>query len=166
VINGVNRQLDLLAINLTTGDQYHIETSVTHRTAWAPDEQKLESIFAHKFLGHPKEREGKKSDFVRGVNYQAQIEATYKSVGLDPTKIQRVFVCWILKHEAAGKNALAAFRQKHGFGMSIVSFRDTILPALRDAVGTTNYDDEVLRTLSFIKEQDSQTKKLAKRVGS
>lgn len=50
--------------------------------------------------------------------------------------------------------------------MSIVSFRDTILPALRDAVGTTNYDDEVLRTLSFIKEQDSQTKKLAKRAGS
>jgi hypothetical protein len=40
VIDGINRQLDLLAINLITGDQYHIQTSVTHRTAWAPDAKK------------------------------------------------------------------------------------------------------------------------------
>lgn len=59
VINGVNRQLDLLAINLTTGDQYHIETSVTHRTAWAPDEQKLESILLTNFSGTQKNAKGK-----------------------------------------------------------------------------------------------------------
>ena len=159
VIDGVNRQLDLLAINLVTGDQYHIETSVTHRTAWAPDAKKLEAVFSHKFLGIPKEREGKKTDFARGVNYLEQIDATYRSVGIDPKKIQRVFVCWIMKDEATWETALAEFKQKHGFGMSIVSFRDTILPALCDAVGTTNYDDEVLRTLSFIKEREIQTKK-------
>lgn len=43
--------------------------------------------------------------------------------------------------------------------MSIVSFRDTVLPALRNVVTTANYDDEILRTLSFIKEQEGQTKK-------
>jgi hypothetical protein len=93
------------------------------------------------------------------LSYLKQIDATYKSVGIDPKNIQRVFVCWIIKDEGAWATTLAEFQKKHGFGMSIVSFRDTILPALRDAVGTTNYDDEVLRTLSFIKEQDSQTKK-------
>jgi hypothetical protein len=159
VIDGINRQIDLLAVNLLTGDQYHIEASVTHRTAWAPDAEKLEAVFSHKFLGIPKKREGKKTDSARGVNYRKQIDATYKSVGLDPGKIQRVFVCWIIKDEKTCGQALKKFQEKHGVSMSVVSFRDTVLPALRDAVGTTNYDDEVLRSFSFIKEQEKQTKK-------
>jgi hypothetical protein len=159
VIDGINRQIDLLAVNLRTADQFHIETSVTHRTAWAPNAQKLEAVFSHKFLGVPKKREGKKTDFARGLNYRKNIDNTYKSVGIDPNKIQRVFVCWIIKDKEACDLALEKFQDNHGVSMSVVSFRDTILPALRDAVGTTNYDDEVLRSLSFVKEQEKQTKK-------
>ncbi|MBK9056692.1 MAG: hypothetical protein IPL82_02475 [Elusimicrobia bacterium] len=159
IIRGVNRQIDLLAINLTTGDQYHIETSVTHRKAWAPDAKKIEDIFLHKFLGVPKKREGKNSDFTKGANYRDRIDETYKSVGLDPLKIQRVFVCWIIKDKRGCDSALTEFQNKHGCSMSIVSFRDTVLPALRNVVTTANYDDEILRTLSFIKEQEGQTKK-------
>jgi hypothetical protein len=159
VIGGNNRQIDLLAINLRTKEQFHIETHVTHQTMWALDAKGISQFFEYKFLGFPRKREGKKTDYSRGVNYRRQIEDTYKSVGLDPEKIQRVFVCWIIKDQETYDLALAELQKRHSCTMAVVSFRDIILPALQDAVGTTNYDDEVLRTFSLIKEREKQARK-------
>jgi hypothetical protein len=60
VINGVNRQLDILAVNMITGDQFHIESSVTHEKGWAPKEEKLRDVFEKKFLGVPPKRKARK----------------------------------------------------------------------------------------------------------
>jgi len=40
-----------------------------------------------------------------------------------------------------------------------LSLRDFILPELAKAIGTANYDDEILRTLGFIKQLEWQTSK-------
>jgi hypothetical protein len=158
VINGVNRQLDVLAANLTTGEQFHVESSVTHRTGWAPKPKKLEEIFKKKFLGLPEERHGEKTDFERGIDYRKNILETYKAYGLDPKKIQRVFVCWILHSKTPADAFLEDFERKYQMKITIVSFRDVILPELHSAVGTANYDDEVLRTIGFFNERERQTK--------
>jgi hypothetical protein len=157
VIGGINRQLDILAVNLKTGDQFHIESSVTHRLGWDPKSEKLRQIFTKKFLGMPEERQGEKTDFSRGKNYLENILNTYKAYGLEPKRIQRIFICWILHPKSPADSFLHSFEKTHGMKISVLSFRDTILPELREAVSTSNYDDEILRTIGFIKEQEKQT---------
>ncbi|HNJ06109.1 MAG: hypothetical protein K1X78_16245 [Verrucomicrobiaceae bacterium] len=159
VIGGINRQLDILAVNLKTGDQFHIESSVTHRLGWAPKPADLKAIFEKKFLGLPEKREGKKTDHALGKQYQQNILDTYAGYGLDPKRIQRVFVCWVLHSKSTADELLQAFEDKHKMPISILSFRDTILPELREEVGTANYDDEILRTIGFLKERDLQTQR-------
>src|SRR5919108_3922748 len=66
VINGNNRQMDILAVSMLTGDQYHIECSVTHRERWCPTPGELIAEFQKKFSGIPPHREGKNTDSVRG----------------------------------------------------------------------------------------------------
>jgi hypothetical protein len=158
VIDGINRQLDVLAISLLTQEQFHIECSVSHRLGWAPKPETLQKIFEKKFLGLPEKREGKKTDFALGKQYKRNILETYKAYGLDPERIQRVFVCWILHPRSPANDMLHTFEKEHRMSISIVSFRDTVLPELRSAVGTANYDDEILRTIGFVKEQEKQTK--------
>ena len=158
VINGINRQLDVLAVNLISNEHFHIESSVTHRLGWAPKADALKKIFEKKFLGLPEERPGKKTDFSLGREYKKNILDTYRAYGLDPSKIQRIFVCWVLHPKSPADDLLHAFEKDHKMKIQIISFRDTILPDLRHAVGTANYDDEILRTIGFIKEHDAQTK--------
>lgn len=159
VIGGINRQLDILAVNLKTGAQYHVESSVTHRKGWAPKAADLKRIFNKKFLGLPEERSGTKTDYTLGKTYKKNIEETYRVYGLEPKNVHRVFVCWILHPKTDADKFLKEFEKEHKFKISVISFRDTILPKLREAVGTANYDDEILRTIGFIKEHDLQTKK-------
>ena len=47
-----------------------------------------------------------------------------------------------------------------GYIVEVISFRDRILPELMDAVSTANYDDEVLRTFSLIREWQKQNEKV------
>jgi len=43
------------------------------------------------------------------------------------------------------------------FEIEVLSLRDVVLQELKDAIGTANYDDEVLRTLGFMKQWEMQT---------
>lgn len=49
VADGNNRQLDLLAVSLRKGIQYHVETSVTHEKSWRLNWEKLEKKLQAKF---------------------------------------------------------------------------------------------------------------------
>jgi len=89
---GHNRQWDLLAYNVATQDQYHVENSVTHQLNWCPNTEKLSGIFDRKFRGVPPRREGSKTDFTKGKTYFDNILIAYQRVGLDPSKIQMVLV--------------------------------------------------------------------------
>ena len=66
VINGNNRQIDLLAYNPKTTEQYHVEVSVTHRENWCPTHIELIAEFDKKYFGVPAKREGKNTDYALG----------------------------------------------------------------------------------------------------
>lgn len=165
VPKGNNRQLDILAVHLVKGEQFHVEVGVTHQENWCPTIEELGSHFEKKFFGAPQERNGKNAgttDFEKKKSYWAQIEGTYREVGFDPARLRRVWVCWILKNRRDSNPVPITFPSKHlckEFKIEIMSLRDFILPALQEAIGTSNYDDEILRTLGFVKQRELQSAK-------
>ena len=92
VIKGNNRQIDLLAISLKPIRYQHVEVSVTHRETWCPTPKILIENFEKKFFGVPPIREGANTDHAKGKNYKEQINDTYRSVGINPDLIKRVWV--------------------------------------------------------------------------
>jgi len=58
------------------------------------------------------------------------------------------------------EDLLARYHVETGMSVEVISFRDTILPELTRAVSTANYDDEVLRTFSLIKQWKEQESRL------
>ena len=52
VINGNNRQIDLLAVNINTNEHYHVEVSVTHQENWCPTTADLFADFERNILVH------------------------------------------------------------------------------------------------------------------
>ena len=155
--SGNNRQCDLLAYNLKTVEQYHIVSSVTHEKNWCPDTNRLNEIFDKKFRGVPPKREGRNTDFSKGKTYYENILQAYRGIGFEPSKVQRVFVTW----EVADRNNLNGFlvdyRQRTGINVQVWSLHDVILPALIEKVSTSNYDDEILRTLSLLRQRERET---------
>jgi hypothetical protein len=159
VAGGNNRQFDILAYNLATQSQYHIEVSVTHQLNWNESSDDLSSSFEKKFFGVPPERESPRSDFKLGKNFFAQIEQAYESVGFLPADVQRVWVCWFLKQADNSKPILLQHHSKglnDTFQIEVLSLRDYILPELTNAIKTAYYDDEILRTLGLMKQREVQ----------
>src|SRR2546421_409691 len=94
---GNNRQCDLLAYNVATQEQYHIEVSVTHGMNWIPRTkelliERLRETFDKKFRGTPQKREGERTDFTKGKIYLEKILQTYRDMGFEPSKVKRIFV--------------------------------------------------------------------------
>ncbi len=154
VVGGNNRQLDLLAINLLNGAQYHVESAVTHSWEWFTNSHELTQELNRKFFGIPAPKEGKNTDFTKGKTYTAQIHSMYQSLGLNPDVLQRVYVTWAIPEFANVEEAVVEYsRERNVRPIEVLSFRDTILPALEQQVGTSNYEDEVLRTLSLLRQR-------------
>ncbi|TWT47382.1 hypothetical protein [Botrimarina hoheduenensis] len=160
VAAGNNRQLDLVALRFKTGESYHVETSVKI-AGFCPDLTKLETAFEHKFFGTPKKNEKPTGDHALGKDYRPAVNRAYKRLGLTPSKVQRVYVCWAVK--GPNETELAAFcrsfSRRYHLGknpIQVWSFRDRILPELTAAVGTSNYDDDALRTLSLLGAAERQ----------
>jgi hypothetical protein len=156
ILAGNNRQCDLLAFHVLTKEQYHVESSVTHRENWSPSTIELSDIFDKKFRGVVPRREGSNTDYAKGKTYYDKIIQTYINVGFDPQKIQRVFITWIIKDEGNLENFLANYKKLHDIKILVWSFRDRILPKLIEEISTSNYDDEVLRTLSLLQQRELQ----------
>jgi len=159
VINGNNRQIDLLAVNLNTNKQYHVEVSVTHQENWCPTPDELFAEFEKKYFGAPTKREGKNTDYALGKTYEKQIYKTYESVGLNPQSIKRVWVCWTVVDADDIEHQMEQYCKKKGLkkdDIEILSFRDVIIPSLLKKVATSNYEDDVLRTLSLLQQFEKQ----------
>jgi hypothetical protein len=159
VEDGNNRQMDILAVSLVTGDQFHIECSVTHREHWCPTAEELVAAFEKKFSGIPPKRDGVNTDSTKGKNYGGVIGAMYSRLGLDLGKIKRIWICWTVKDPDNLNLHVRNYHMRTGYIVEVISFRDCILPELMNAVSTANYDDEVLRTFSLIKEWQKQNEK-------
>ncbi len=160
VESGNGRQCDLLAVNLKTGDQYHVESSVTHGENWCPDTNKLRMKFDMKFRGIPKPKEGKNTDFAKGKTYQARIVETYRSVGFDPDKVQRLWCCWDVADREKLPAFLEAYRAETGVAVEMLWFPEDVLEGLLRGISTANYDDEVLRLMSLIRENQRRQVRL------
>jgi hypothetical protein len=150
--SGNNRQMDLLAFSPAHNEAHHVEVTVTQMLNWRPKVENLSTLFEYKFLGRPKgPNEAGKKDF--GSN----IEQTYSKYGLNPQNIIRCIVVWYCDEPVT--KAFYAFLSEKGYpSCEILSMRDKIIPDLLKAVGTGNYDDDVLRLLGFIKAAEEQTK--------
>lgn len=163
VLRGNNRQLDLLAYHLKLRFAFHIEVGVTHRQNWCPTLEELGPQFEKKFFGTSPERKGKSAgttDFEKGKNYFTNIEETYREVGFEPAEVRRVWVCWIVKNHEDTKPIETEHhseRLSRSFKIAVLSLRDFVLPELANAIGTANYDDEILRTLGFVKQRELQS---------
>lgn len=163
VLGGNNRQLDILAYHLKDRLAFHIEVGVTHRENWCPTLEELGPQFEKKFFGISPERKGRSAgttDFEKGKNYFPKIEATYREVGFAPADVKRVWVCWIVKNHKDAKPIETDHHSQHlsqSFKIEVLSLRDFVLPELANAIGTANYDDEILRTLGFVKQRERQS---------
>ena len=165
VDSGNNRQFDLLAYDLKKDEQFHIEISVTHALTWCLTRENVGVEFEKKFFGAPAKRtstSGAATDYEKGRSYFPQIESAYQKIGFKPEKVKRVWVCWILKGKEENSRPISfPFRSKHlnrVFDVEVLSLRDYILPELEKTIRLSNYEDEVLRTLSLLKQRALQVK--------
>ena len=99
---------------MVTREQYHIESSVTHCKNWEHSIDDLREVIGKKFRGIPTAREGQKTDYAKGKNYFKSIVQTYQNVGFAPSKIQRIFVTWVVTDEDGLKkpNRLSRVRKR------------------------------------------------------
>jgi hypothetical protein len=160
VIDGNNRQIDLLAYHIQSTEQYHVEVSVTHCQNWCPDKDDLIDSFEKKFFGVPTKKEGKNTDYSKGKTYETKIYETYQAYGLDLQKIKRIWVCWTVIDESDINREISNYCEGRNINknpIEILKFRDQILPALMKEVSTSNYEDDSLRTLSLLRQYEKQT---------
>lgn len=159
---GAGRQFDLIAYSVPTEQAFHIEVDVTHKLSWSRSPAKRAMYIEKKFFGVPPERTGASSgrtDFERGKCYFPAIRSQYSQLGLNPDKITRVLVSWVLHEDhAVTHKKLPHLSAVAGaaFAIHFLSFRNLVLPALLGQVGTSNYENEMLRILSLTKQRDEQ----------
>lgn len=163
VKGGVGRQFDLIAFQVRSAQAYHIEVDVTHELGWCRSTEQRFAYIERKFFGTPPMREGAssgKTDYEKGKNYFSAIKAQYRALGLRPSSVRRVLVSWVLfEDQHATYSKLRHRSQATGVSCDIhfLSFRNLILPALMQAVGKSNYENEMLRTLSLAVQREKQT---------
>lgn len=160
VIHGNNRQIDLLAYHVLSKTEYHVEVSVTHGVRWCPTPAKLRSMFDRKFFGIPPKRAGENTDYAKGKSYSDAIFQTYKRYGLTSNKIKRVWVSWTIREPENLEHIMREYMRVHGIAenpISLISFRDQIMPELLEAVSTAHYEDDALRTFSLLRQYQKQS---------
>jgi hypothetical protein len=116
----------------------------------------LKEIFDKKFKGVPSKREGDNTDYSKGKTYFSHIVKAYERAGLSPSTIKRVFVTWRIESVNDLRRFLVLYRKESELKIEVLSFRDEILPELMTSISTSNYDDEVLRTISLIRQRERQ----------
>jgi hypothetical protein len=165
VEKGNNRQFDILTYDNKVKKFCHVEVSVTHTLNWIRTIDSISEEVRFKFFGIPKNKrpENLKSDFSKGKTYLEPIKATYAKFGIDYENVKRVWCTWCLSDADISKIdswkiSMASEFNLQPSNFDILLFRDEVLTTLLNKIGTSNYDDELLRTLSLIGEYNRQTK--------
>ena len=63
-----------------------------------------------------------------------------------------MWVTWAVRDRENLDSVLAAYEKENGTRVVVISLCDVIIPKLQEEVAGANYDDEVLRTLSLLKQ--------------
>ena len=165
VINGNNRQFDLLAFDKNREEAFHIEVAVTHQLNWQTALPSFEEVIDYKFLGkpRPKENPSKNTDVARGKSYLPYITKTYESFGINCEKLNRIICVWHIDERSEKVNEFLRNKEVRckfpSKSLSFLFFRDEVMPSLLETVGKSNYDDDILRSFSLIREFQEQTKR-------
>jgi len=164
VDKGHNRQFDILSFDNITNKYYHIEVSVTHSLNFVERLDNISNEVRSKFFGIPKNKrpENTKTDFAKGKTYIEPIKSTYSKFGIDYEKVIRVWCTWCLSENELPnimdwKKLMSKEFNLRPENFEILFFRDEVLETLLKEIGTSNYDDELLRTLSLINAYKLQT---------
>ena len=163
--NGNNRQFDILAYNVKNKVFEHIEVNVAHGINWTESLKDIKEKFRFKFFGCPNNNrpDNPKTDLAKGKTYLAPIKEAYKDLGIDYYALKRVWCTWRepKKDETTinWKTELAVEFDLKPENFELLIFKDIVIPELFKAVGTANYEDELLRTLSLINEAEKQKEK-------
>ncbi|NLI99463.1 hypothetical protein GX441_12530 [bacterium] len=156
VEKGVNRQIDLLSFQKGSGECFHVETTVTHELSWRPSLNKLETYIEYKFFGKPK------PSAKEAKNYYQNICETYKKFGIDHKSVKRVICVWDIKESKEEVEKWLRSQEENlriqKRSLSILFFRDDVIPELLKEIGTSNYNDEVVRVLSLLEQYRKQTR--------
>lgn len=165
VIKGNNRQIDLLAFRPETDQYFHVETSVTHQLEWQLSKETLISLADYKFFGKAKSNgnPSANTDAARGKTYQLQIDATYALYKIDPKKLIRVVCCWSFPKDSPAKvREGSKLKNYPDDQFELLSFRDSVIPGLQKAIGSSNYDDDISRIFSLFGQYQAQVDELSK----
>jgi len=166
VDNGNNRQFDLLTFDIKANKICHIEVSVTHsiNKSWIRPLDNITNEVRFKFFGIPKNKrpDNQKTDYAKGKTYLEPIKSTYSKFGINYKDVTRVWCTWCLSENDKSnidkwKQSMANEFNLKPDNFEILLFRDEVLSTLLNNIGTSNYDDELLRTLSLISEFKRQT---------
>jgi len=165
VENGNNRQFDILTFDNKAKKFYHVEVSVTHALKWIRPLESISEEVRFKFFGIPKNKrpENLKTDHAKGKTYLEPIKATYAKFNIEYENVKRVRCTWCLSNVDIPKVdnwkiSMASEFNLQPDNFEILLFRDEVLTNLLNKIGTSHYDDELLRTLSLISEYRRQTK--------
>ena len=165
VVNGNNRQLDVLAFEPIGKKFYHIEVSVTHHEHWTADLKKVKEDIGYKFFGLPRNNrpDNPNTDFNKGKTYEEQIKQSYKNFGMNWKDVVRVWCLWRFNEtESEIEEWKLDLQETYGINadrFELLSFRDKVIPELFNNISQSNYSDEILRTISLIKEYENQTQR-------
>ncbi|MDP4236204.1 MAG: hypothetical protein Q8919_07155 [Bacteroidota bacterium] len=157
VVNGNNRQFDLLAVSLKPKKVFHVESSVSltdekplkHRY----EDEAVESL-NRKFFGALRVKNAKSTKSQSRSNYKTEIDNMYRTFGLHVDSIERVYCRWAFYQ--SNKKLEKYMKQMN---ISKLSFRDDVLPALEKYIKTAHYEDDALRTLSLLSAYRKQIQK-------
>jgi hypothetical protein len=160
---GNNRQFDVLAYSKMQNELRHIEVSVTHRTNWTKNLESLKSDIRFKFFGIPRNNrpDNPNTDFNKGKTYKNQIEHAYNQIGFEWNNVIRVWCLWYYPNNEEEitnwKKELSKEFMLPEDRFELLSMRDEVLPKLSESIGTSNYDNDILRTISLISQYRKQT---------
>lgn len=163
--NGNNRQFDLLALKPEKENTqlFHIEIGISHDEHWSVGLDYLKKIFGYKFTGNPKDKEttGNKTDKAKRKNYLKPISSVYERYGFKYEEVVRVYCLWYFKFTNDEYNLwrkeVAKDLKVEENKIILLSFRETVLPELLKEVKTNYYDDDLLRTLSLLRQSEIET---------
>lgn len=76
----------------------------------------------------------------------------------DSSSAVPVFCCWVPPRPDAQAAIWegSRLRELPSGLFELLSFRDEVIPQLKKAIGASNYDDEIIRTLSLLIQYEQQ----------
>jgi len=141
IVPNDNRKFGLVAINMCSGSQYHVECAIHYCTEWQPTEDELLDEFDRKFFGIP---------------WSYEVFNGYRNIGINPGLVERIYCCWLPPKLSGLKEMLHRYSVIRGIRtLKIVSFHEEILPQVQEVSALSRQENDALKILGLLRKTDS-----------